>query len=148
MIPDFYDGEFLPDGDHEATWREVQLRFGNGVKRAELCLKMAKFIQTARGCGFRAVYLFGSFISGKLDPHDIDLMWVYRQSSFGNLSQDCKDLLNYAKMKERWDWDMWCCSDEPSIIEYMLDGWRMNKLRTKRRGIIKIDLERFEGLML
>jgi predicted nucleotidyltransferase len=147
MIPDFYDGQFLPDGDHEATWIEVQERFGSGERRGMLCEQMSKFIQIARGCGFRSVYLFGSFISGKENPKDIDLMWVYRQKTFGLLRPGCRELLNYATMKARWNWDMFCCSDDPGASEYMLPAWRMSKTGTKR-GIIKIDLERFEGLIL
>jgi len=92
--------------------------------------------------------MFGSFISGKNEPGDIDLMWVYRGAAFESLGPECKELLNYEKMRARCGWDMWCCSDDPNAVAYLLDGWRMNKQRTKRRGIVKIDLERFEGLIL
>jgi predicted nucleotidyltransferase len=147
MIPEFYDGEFLPDGDCEATWIEVQERFGYGDTRRRLCEQMSRFIQIARGCGFKTVYLFGSFISGKEQPGDIDLMWVYR-GEYGSLRPECQELLNYERMKQRWNWDMFCCSDAPEVVEELLSGWRKNKARTKQRGIIKIDLERFEGLIL
>jgi len=146
MIPEFYDGEFLPDGDHDATWTEVRQRFGSGETRRHLCDQMSRFIQTARGCGFKEVYLFGSFISGKDIPGDIDLMWVYR-GDYDTLRPECKELLDYGRMKER-NWDMWCSSDDPVNVKYLLDGWRKNKTRTKQRGIIKIDLEKFEGLIL
>jgi hypothetical protein len=146
MIPDFYDDEFLPDGDHEATWIEVEEKFGASESRKRLCDHMSRFIQIARGCGFKSVYLFGSFISTKECPNDIDLMWVYR-GEYGKLRQECQELLNYEKMKAQWDWDMWCCSDDPDIISDLLSGWRRNKARTKHRGIIKIDLEEFEGLI-
>jgi hypothetical protein len=148
MIPDFYDGEFLPDGAYDATWMEVQAKFGLGETRRRLCEQMSQFIQMARGCGFRAVYLFGSFISSKTDPNDIDLMWVFRAGTPDQMSEKCKDLLNYVRMKEQWNWDMWCCSDAPEGVEYMLTGWKQNKSRTKLRGIIKIDLEKFEGLVI
>jgi hypothetical protein len=147
MIPEFYDGQFLPDGDHEATWIEVQERFGSGQTRRRLCEQMSKFIQTARGCGFRFVYLFGSFISGKESPNDIDLIWVYRDGSLESLRPACRELINYATMKARWNWDMFCCSDNQAIIADLLTAFRKSKAGTKR-GIIKIDLERFEGLIL
>jgi hypothetical protein len=147
MIPNFFDDQFLPDGDYEATWIEVQERFGSGQTRKDLCEQMSKFIQIAKCCGFRAVYLFGSFISGKDNPNDIDLMWVYRQETFESLRPGCRELLNYETMKSRWHWDMFCCSDDQTIIEYLLTGFRKSKTGTKR-GIIKIDLERYEGLIL
>ncbi len=64
------------------------------------------------------------------------------------LRPECQELLNYGTMKQRWNWDMFCCSDSPEIVEDLLSGWRMNKTKTKQRGIIKFDLERFEGLIL
>ena len=147
MIPDFYDGNFLPDGDHDATWSDVQQRFGSGARRRALCDQMSKLIYLARGCGFREVYLFGSFISGKPEPGDIDLLWVYRSSTYESLSEGCRELLNYAIMKRRLGWDLFCCSDDPNVVSYMLTGWRMNKAKDKTRGIIRIDLENFEGLV-
>jgi hypothetical protein len=50
-------------------------------------------------------------------------------------------------MKARWNWDMFCCSDNQAIIADLLTAFRKSKAGTKR-GIIKIDLERFEGLIL
>ena len=148
MIPEFYDEEYLPGGTHDATWTEVQQRFGFSEGRRRLCERMAHFINVARGCGFRAVYLFGSFVTGKNDPNDIDLMWVYRGGAYDQMSDRCKDLLNYAKMKQRWKWDMFCCSDAPEVVADLVSGWTMDKARTKRRGIIRIDLEKFEGLIV
>jgi hypothetical protein len=148
MIPAFYDGEFLPDGDHDATWQEVQARFGRGACREHLCERMSQFIMTARRCGFRQVFLFGSFISGKEEPGDLDMLWVYRAESLLTMEPECKDLINYGMMKIRYDVDSWCCSDDKESVMDLLTGWRKNKTRTKIRGIIRIDLERFEGLIL
>ena len=148
MIPDFYDGYFLPDGDHDATWVDVQRRFGAGTTRSRLCEHMSKLILLARGCDFKEVYLFGSFISGKPDPGDIDLLWVYRADKYDSLSESCRELLNYATMKSRLGWDLWCCSDDPAVVSDLLSGWRKNKTKDKARGIIRIDLGKFEGLVL
>jgi len=147
MIPEFYDGNFLPDGDHDATWAEVQTRFGEGEVRQKHCRQMSKLLLVARSCGFRAVYLFGSFISGKSEPGDIDLLWVYRADTYDSLSESCRELLNYGIMKSRLNWDLWRCSDDPVIVSDLLSGWRQNKTKDKARGIIRIDLENFEGLV-
>jgi hypothetical protein len=148
MIPDFYDGMFLPDGDHSATWQEVQDRFGQTGSRRTLCNQLSQFILTARGCGFVALYVFGSFISGKTDPGDVDLIWVYRDGQLENMGPECRDLIDYSKMKARFAWDMFCCSDAPGVEGYLLEAFRENKAKTKRRGIIRIDLQAPEGLIL
>jgi hypothetical protein len=148
MIPDFYDGHYLPNGDHEASWLEVQRIFGAGDHRRQICHMMSGFILAAKRCGFKTVYLFGSFISSKAKPGDLDLLWVYPAGTKDRMAEECQDLLNYGKMKARYNWDMWCSSDNPAVVAELLTGWRMNKERTKQRGIVKIDLEKFEGLIL
>lgn len=148
MIPAFYDGDFLPDGDHMATWQEVQDRFGQTASRRILCDQLNQLILAARGCDFLWVYIFGSFISGKPDPGDVDLMWVYRAEQLEFMRPECRDLIDYQRMKSRFAWDVFCCSDSPDVVAYLLQGWRKNKAKTKERGIIKIDLQAFEGLIL
>jgi len=148
MIPDFYDGHFLPDGAHDATWQEVQTRFGSGAKRQSLCARMSQVLLTARRCGFREVFLFGSFISGKPDPGDIDLMWVYRSGSYEGMAPECQEIVNHEMMKARHGLDVFCCSDDRATIEDLLSTWRVDRDRTKKRGIVRIDLERFEGLII
>lgn len=142
MIPEFYDGIYLPDGDHQATWPEVQEKFGVGQPRETHCRRLEAFLQAARNCGFVRVYLFGSFISGKPAPGDVDLLWVYQKGvEITQLRQECRDLLNYGLMKEREGWDMWCCSNDDFVINYLLEGWRADKsLRKIRRGIVIIEL--------
>src|SRR5262249_1981785 len=116
MIPDFHDGLHLPDGDHPATLQEVRQRFGAGGQRQEFCTLLEDFVEQAAECGFVKVYLFGSFISGKPVPGDVDLMWVYeRDLDLETLSPECRDLLDYNLMRTRVGWDMFCCSDDEVV---------------------------------
>jgi predicted nucleotidyltransferase len=144
MIPDFYDGEFLPDGEHLATWEEVHARFGSPCEqRKTLSLKLKYYLDIARRCGFIRVYVFGSFISGRLEPPpgDIDLMWVYQPDlDIDALSKECRDLLNYDAMRRREQWDMFCCSDNTGVINYLLGAFRISK-DNKSRGVILIHLQ-------
>jgi len=142
MIPDFYDGSFLPVGDHSAVWEEVVEKFGGTATRKGFCDRLIKFLRQAKKCGFLKVYLFGSFISAKDDPGDVDLLWVHRQNlDKSALAQECRDLLDYELMKAREDWDMWCCSNDPFVINYLMDGWRIDKGPKKTpRGVILLEL--------
>jgi predicted nucleotidyltransferase len=143
MLPAFYDGEFLPDGEHPATWVEVVERFGGNAKRKGFCDRLTKFLQQAKRCGFLKVYLFGSFISARDDPGDVDLLWVHRQNlNYDRLSRECHDLVEHALMKAREGWDMFCCSDDPMVIDYLMTGWRRDKAPGRKpRGVIMLDLE-------
>ncbi len=139
MLPAM-NGTFLPVGDHQASWADVEASFGGNQRRQAFCERLKELIDRARNCGFLRVYVFGSFISAKPDPGDVDLMWVYRSGlDFDTLSQDCRDLLNYATMKAREGWDIWCCSDDPAVLEDLLSGWRKSKPPgSMERGIIFI----------
>jgi hypothetical protein len=144
MLPAYYDGTYLPVGDHPATWDDVMERFSGSVKRRGFCDRLRAILTRAKVCGFVRVYLFGSFISAKDDPGDVDLLWVYRESlDLDALAADCRDLLNYGLHKEHEGWDMWCCSDNEFVINYLMDGWRKNKPpECKPRGVIILELAR------
>ncbi len=142
MLPPFHDGMYLPAGDHPATWEDIIGRFCGGARRQGFCNRLQAFLERARNCGFLKVYLFGSFISGKTDPGDVDLLWVYREGlDLNALRKDCYDLLNYGLNKEQERWDMWCCSDNDFVINYLMEGWRKNKPPDNQaRGVIILDL--------
>jgi hypothetical protein len=142
MIPDFYDGKFLPEGDHLATWGEVVRKFGGNACRRGLCDRLGAFLLKAKRCGFRKVYLFGSFISAKEEPGDVDLLWVYeRDLDIATIARECQDLLSYTTMKAREKWDMFCCTDDPFAINYLMKAWRVDKgpARTPR-GVILLEI--------
>jgi hypothetical protein len=139
MLPNFYDGMYLPDGDHVATWSEVRERFGNGEPRQTFCDRLDKFLEWAKRCNFVSVYLFGSFISAVDGPGDVDLLWVYNE--IDELSASCRELISYENMKRNEGWDVFCCSNDDFTIKYLLEGWRSDKRdREKRRGVVIIDL--------
>lgn len=144
MIPDFYDGMYLPIGDHPANWNEVAERFGVGNARRESHRnRLAAFIAAARACGFVKVYLFGSFISANPNPDDVDLMWVHEVNlDRERLRQECRDLLDYTLMKRREGWDMFSCSNDNFVINYLMEVWRKDKSPDRiPRGVILINLQ-------
>lgn len=142
MIPEFFDGKFLPDGDHVATWEEVADRFGANPKRRGFCERLIQFLRQGKRCGFLKVYLFGSFISANDDPGDVDLLWVHRKDLDKSLlPRRCQELLDYQIMKAQEGWDMWCCSDDPFVINYLMAAWRKDKGPDRTpRGVILLEL--------
>jgi predicted nucleotidyltransferase len=140
MIPDFYDGNFLPDGEYVATWDEVVERFGSNAKRRGFCDRLIAWLRRAKRCGFSRVYLFGSFISAKNDPGDVDLMWIHKQNlEYDSLSKDCHELVETDMLRRREGWDMYCCPDDPIVIDGFLTVWRKDKGR-RPRGVILLEL--------
>lgn len=145
MLPPYYDGMFLPAGDHPATWEDIEERFCWNQKRQAFCARLRAFLDMAKRCGFVKVYLFGSFISANSDPGDVDLLWVYEQNDLDRLSKACRDLIDYNLNKAREQWDMWCCSNDQFIIDYLMEGWRKDKTAQQtRRGVIIMKLVDYE----
>jgi hypothetical protein len=87
--------------------------------------------------------LFGSFISAKLNPGDVDLMWVHQKDlDKSSLARQCQELLDYGLMRARVGWDMWCCSDNPFVINDLMGVWRTDKSPARiPRGVVIIDLQ-------
>jgi len=142
MLPTYYDGMHLPEGDHLATWDDVIERFSGTDRRRAFCGRLRAILLRAKRCGFLRVYVFGSFVSAKDEPGDVDLLWVYEEGlNIDSLDRDCRDLLNYETMKQREGWDMFCCSNNGFVINYLTEAWRKSRPPESRpRGVIIIEL--------
>lgn len=75
-IPPFTETGDLPPGVHGATLAEVVARFGQGsVQRRAVAARLSRLYQLATSTGHVArVAVFGSFITTKADPNDIDML--------------------------------------------------------------------------
>jgi hypothetical protein len=81
MIPELVDN-VLPEGIHECTFEEVEAAFGRFWKsdrRIGLTRTLKGFLDDARRSGIvAAVVIDGSYVTGKAEPNDIDLVVAYR----------------------------------------------------------------------
>lgn len=79
-IPQFEENGLLPAGIHDCTLAEIAARFGifqGNEQRPRLMAKLEAFFAEVRASGIvRAVIVDGSFVTGKRDPGDIDLVLV------------------------------------------------------------------------
>lgn len=140
MIPDFYDGDNLPPGRHECTLDEVRERFGTGEKRQDLFSKLSALVRRARDCGFRAVVLFGSFVSSKLEPGDVDLFWVTNADiDTDQLSQACRQVIDSMLIKQQVGFDVFWCPEDTSAVDRMTELWCEDRQR-RRRGLLMVNL--------
>lgn len=65
----------LPRGLHEATLEEVREAFGGRTaRRVELMLALEAAVKRARKAGVRRILVDGSFVTGKPEPRDVDLV--------------------------------------------------------------------------
>lgn len=67
----------LPAGVHTATWAEVVAVLGTTPRRRVLCAGLRRALANLQAAGVRRVFLDGSFVTTKAEPHDIDGCWEW-----------------------------------------------------------------------
>jgi len=77
MFPFNAQGD-LPAGVHRATLAEILERFGHGApQRIIVTERLQRVIALAQGTGkLERVFIWGSYVTDKPDPGDIDLFLV------------------------------------------------------------------------
>lgn len=77
MLPPFDDVGNLPPGIHACSLVELIARFGIGSeeRKAEIS-ELTQFIEAAKTAGVRRLLVNGSFVTGKLAPNDVDVVFL------------------------------------------------------------------------
>lgn len=142
-LPDFNEFGDLPEGNYPAPLDEVVARFGTGTKqRRAVTQRLERIVQLAVATGFLdRVVVFGSYVSTKSEPNDVDVILVMRN---GFRSEDCptdsRVLLDHARADEELGASVfWVRPDmllgEP--LDQFLAHWR-KKRDGRTRGIVEI----------
>jgi hypothetical protein len=100
------DTGYLPEGEHEADWKEVLDRFGTTFKRKDLLMNLAHVLRGLRSLGVQIALLDGSFITGKQRPRDIEVVYFppsgVDMRAFGEFSP-----ANHDALKRQYKIDLW-----------------------------------------
>ncbi len=77
MLPPFDDFGNLPPGIHACSVAELVTRFGSGSEEREAEMsELLHFIEAAKAAGVRRLMVNGSFVTGKLSPNDVDVVFL------------------------------------------------------------------------
>lgn len=76
-----------------ASFQDIQVRFGSSTPRRQFLFEQLQtVVHRLRGTGqIKNIYLFGSFVTGKDSPNDIDL-FVIMSSTFSTVGRSEKDM--------------------------------------------------------
>lgn len=134
MLPPFDDYGNLPPGIHRSSVAELCARFGNGSeeRKAEIA-ELELFIDAAREAGVRRLLVNGSFVTGKLSPNDVDVVFLPGP--------------DYPRRRQRLD-------DEELIWPFLqvivaiddadFEAWATNQFATDRKkrpkGVVEVEL--------
>jgi hypothetical protein len=81
-LPPFSESGELPLGLHPATLREVLDRFGMGSEQRKVAARrLERIYHLAQSSGhLRRFVIFGSFVTDKLEPNDVDVFLLMEDS--------------------------------------------------------------------
>ena len=80
--PEFNQHGDLPPGVHPATFAETLSRFAGTPRRAVIARRLERIYSLARATGHLARFIvFGSFITDKTEPNDVDIFLLMEDSS-------------------------------------------------------------------
>jgi hypothetical protein len=144
-LPPFGPSGDLPVGIHHASLQAVIERFGQGThQRALAGARLSRIYAVAASTGhLRRFIVFGSFITTKPEPNDVDVFLLMDDSSrVGDLAGEAKILFEHAAAEVRfgasvfWLRRQMALSSEVDAVEH----WQV-KRDGSRRGIIEIGSE-------
>ena|SRR6266404_2885955 len=77
MLPPFDNVGNLPPGIHPCSVAELVARFGRGSEeRAAEINELVHFIEAAKTAGVRRLMVNGSFVTSKVSPNDVDVVFL------------------------------------------------------------------------
>ena len=144
MIPEFQKDGNLPKGLYEVTLNEVRKVFGTGsAKRKLLIGNLENIIELAKSTGkLERVIVWGSFISNKDSPQDIDLLLIMRDDF--NLDANppqVKGVFDYVQGRIAFNADIFWTKS--SIGQEAIDLWLETYQMTRdfeSRGIVEVTI--------
>jgi hypothetical protein len=140
--PDFNDKGDLPPGIHQATLAEVIDHFGKDTPQRRIIARRLEHIYTlAVRTGHLARFIiFGSFVTAKPDPGDIDIFLLMEDSfDAGQLSGETALIFdhlaaqNYEGASIFWIRRLAALEGAQATVEY----WQLKRDGTKR-GIVEV----------
>jgi hypothetical protein len=141
-LPEFNEQGDLPSGIYQAALSKVIERFGVATARRQLlALRLERIYQLASATRQLARFIvFGSFITNKLEPNDVDVFMIMEDSfDYSQLSGETRLLFDHPTAQTHfgssvfWVRRLAALGGEQATIEH----WQI-KRNGDLRGIIEI----------
>ena len=145
MIPKFEKGGNLPKGVHKATLDEVREIFGaSSARRKWLIGNLEKIIDLAKTTGrLERVIVWGSFVSNKELPQDIDLLLIMKEDFVvDKMDLEVKKVFDYVQGRIAFNADIFWAKS--SIGEETINLWLETYQMTRdfeSRGIVEVIID-------
>ncbi len=142
-LPPFRDDGDLPDGVHPSDLVEILGRFGSGThRREEVSARLQRIFDLARASGgLDRVIVFGSFVTAKPEPNDVDVVLVMRDDfELAACPSECLALFDHRRADGELGASVFWVRPALLFGEPLADfiaGWGRRR-EGGRRGIVEV----------
>jgi hypothetical protein len=145
MIPPFEPGTGnLPPGVHQATWGEIQKRYGGTDRRRLLLAGLHAGLASLARAGCHRAYIDGSFVTRKKQPNDFDVCYEADGMDAELLEDALRDVRPpRAAQKHRYRGEFIPVYMPGQILGRSLFQFFQKDRSGSEKGIIEIDLRNF-----
>jgi hypothetical protein len=142
-LPSFNDEGDLPEGVYRARLGEVLVRFSAGTaKRQAVAAQLARIFNLVAATGkLERMVIFGSFVTAKPEPNDVDIVLIMRDDfNLGNCEEESKKLFDHGQAQLDFGASIFWIRYSMLLLESVdqfVKHWQL-KRDGKRRGIVEV----------
>jgi hypothetical protein len=142
-LPQFTHAGELPLGVHQATMDEVLAQFGSGTaQRQAVTTRLRRIYHLARATRkLERLILFGSYITAKPDPNDVDIILVMRDDFDVQVcDKESRQLFDHPRAAEAFGASVFWIRPALLVLETLeefIAHWQVTRDQT-RRGIVEV----------
>jgi hypothetical protein len=148
-LPEFDSHGDLPIGVHRASLAEVRARFGHGTPQRQLVTaRLLHVHELASGTGkLERFIIFGSYVTAKPDPNDVDIILVMRDDfQEPDYTDEVLPVLNHLRSQRELGASVFWTRPGAVLLETVdefVAYWQVTR-QLGRRGIIEVVAEATE----
>ena len=142
-LPTFNDEGDLPEGLHCATLDEVLQRFGaSTLRRRRVYQRLVEIHRVAKATAYLDRFIvFGSFVTSKADPNDVDILLVMRDDfELSACSGETRKLFYHDEAEAEFGASIFWIRPSMLVLdtlEKFIMHWQV-KRDLGRRGIVEV----------
>jgi hypothetical protein len=127
-----------------ADWQEFQARFcGSSSRRVWLSGRLRALLELAATTGkLRRVFIWGSFVTAKPAPRDLDILLVMDHDfEVDEVAAQARDVFDSVRAKLLFETDVfWARSSiGEELLDLWLDTYQISR-SFRKRGIVELEL--------
>jgi len=142
-LPHFDSQGELPAGVHQATMDEIIARFGSGTpQRQAVTTRLLRIYHLIQATGkLERLIIFGSYITTKLNPNDVDLVLVLTDDfNLQACDEETHLLFEHTRATEEFGASIFWIRPSMLLLEPLdefIAHWQIKRDPT-RRGIVEV----------